>query len=87
MTAVEFEQLQPHEFEQRIEGYNWREENRASDTAYWMQCLTVNVRGKKPLTFKEMLKPFKRAQGTNNRAADTAALREQFKDRLPGGEK
>jgi hypothetical protein len=80
----EFGQLQPHEFNTMVEGYQWRQEQQENVLAFFV-CNIMSCMVKKPPSVKELLKPLRRHQQKRDRAADEAALRETFKDRLGGG--
>jgi len=78
----EFGRLQPHEFEQLLDGYRWRQEHQENMTAYWVHCLMA-CQVKKPPTPAQLVKPLR--QLPRNKKKEAEELRELFKDRLPGG--
>jgi len=78
MSHREFEELQPHEFMQKLEGYKWRQENDQNMMAYFTAC-QMSVHTKKPVSPKELLKPFRQTTKQCSRKDDEEYLREKFK--------
>lgn len=80
LKPCEFEQLQPHEFQQLFEGFKWRQENNENILAYFT-CHLMNISGrslKKSISPNEMLKPLRGKSSNNSSADDEAALLEEF---------
>lgn len=81
----QFERLQPHELYAMLDGYAWRQEQRQTETAYWISHL-LNISGKslkRPVKLRDLLKPLRqKAPIKRDKKEDEACLKETFKNRL-----
>ena len=71
----EFEELQPCEFEQLLEGYKWRQENTENLMAYFTAC-QMSVHTKHPVSPMALLKPLRPKQVSENRKSDVEYFKE-----------
>lgn len=86
LTPNQFEELQPHEFQQLWDGYIWRKENNENMLAFFV-CNLMNIEGKslkQPITPSQILKPLRQPEIRKTKSKDEEYLRKQFN--LPGGE-
>lgn len=61
LTPEQFEQLQPHEFELLVEGYDWRENHNGEIMAYFVSKL-MSVHTKNPVKVTDLWKSKKGEQ-------------------------
>ena len=72
----DFDRLQPHEFIDMWDGYNWRKENSENTWAYFTTHV-MSMHGKVSMT--DLLKPLREPVKKNSKTDNEAYLKERFK--------
>lgn len=65
----DFDNLQPQEFLDLWEGYQWRKEDQQNTIAYFVSNL-MSVNAMKPVQMKDLLKPLRGNKGKKSKTDD-----------------